>query len=212
MKLAILLAGDAGSGKDFSADLVENYINTEFKELKVKRLSFGDVLKEICFDITNKFVPSRYLPSDYSIDYYYDPEKKNEVLSDVNMNTPRHIMQYIGTDIIRKYQPDFFARALARKIKEDEDNNVVYLIADLRFPNEYEAVNEICETYTIRVYRENNNRLKGEEKRHISENSLKEFKYDFEFDNKINSLDPFFSIYKYKLLMPLFHFIRNLQR
>jgi hypothetical protein len=54
--------------------------------------------------------------------------------------TAREFMQFFGTDIMRKIHKDVWANACINKItKEGSD---LAIIADVRFPNEVEAVNK----------------------------------------------------------------------
>tara|TARA_B100000085_G_scaffold144983_1_gene131884 strand:+ start:1192 stop:1977 length:786 start_codon:yes stop_codon:yes gene_type:complete len=54
--------------------------------------------------------------------------------------TAREFMQFFGTDIMRKIHPDVWANACINKItKEGSD---LAIIADVRFPNEVEAINK----------------------------------------------------------------------
>lgn len=54
----------------------------------------------------------------------------------------RETLQFIGTDIIRKFYPDFHIDQTIKKIKESPDNAVV-ILDDVRFPNEISPLAEL---------------------------------------------------------------------
>ncbi len=54
----------------------------------------------------------------------------------------RKILQYTGTEIIRKIEPAFFTEAIKYKLKKIKDAADYIIISDCRFINEYEMLNE----------------------------------------------------------------------
>lgn len=54
----------------------------------------------------------------------------------------RKILQYTGTEIIRKIDPAFFTEALKHKLKKIKDCADYIIISDCRFINEYEMLNK----------------------------------------------------------------------
>jgi hypothetical protein len=54
--------------------------------------------------------------------------------------TAREFMQFFGTDIMRKIHPNVWANACLNKISKEGSDLAV--IADVRFPNEVEAINK----------------------------------------------------------------------
>ncbi len=83
---------------------------------------------------------------------------------DTQFKSIREILQVIGTDIIRKYNPDWHIHRIQQKL----DNNTMYCISDVRFPNEkrfVESLNGDC-WYIIRP---NNTNINN----HSSETSLR---------------------------------------
>ena len=123
----------------------------------VKLYNFADSLKDMCFNLFG-----------FTYDQAYGTdEQKNQTLPDTrwedmprfqNMNlmvkmpidarkswdwregemTAREFMQFFGTDIMRKIHKDVWANACVNKItKEGSD---LAIIADVRFPNEVEAI------------------------------------------------------------------------
>lgn len=98
----------------------------------IKLYSFADVLKQdICMNVLG-------LTRDQC---YGSDEAKNSytgMLWEDRPMTPRDIMQFIGTDIFRKLQPNIWVDATMRKIQSD--NSKIAVITDCRFPNEVSAI------------------------------------------------------------------------
>lgn len=100
--------------------------------------------------------------------------------------TAREVLQYWGTDILRKAYADIWADACIRKIRNSHCS--LDVITDCRFPNEVEAVHK-AGGKVIRMTRNHNS-----QDRHSSEISLdKEYfdwgKFDFILDNKEMTLE-----------------------
>jgi hypothetical protein len=125
----------------------------------VKLYNYADPVKDMCINL-------------FGFTYeqaYGTDEQKNETLADIrwedmprhqNMNlmvkmpidarkswgwregemTAREFMQFLGTDIMRKIHPNVWTNACLSKItKEGSEFSIV---ADVRFPNEVEAINK----------------------------------------------------------------------
>lgn len=85
--------------------------------------------------------------------------------------TARAVMQYFGTEICRKMYTNIWADACIRQIQKD--NLPIALICDMRFPNEFEAI-EAANGTTVRLTRQV---IKGD--LHASETSLDADKFDW---------------------------------
>jgi len=126
----------------------------------VKLYNFADSLKELCINLFG-LTPEQV---------YGTEEQKNQILPGIrwedmprfqNMKlikklpidakkswgwkegamTAREFMQFLGTDIMRKIDKNVWANACINKIlKEGSD---LAVIADVRFPNEVEAINKV---------------------------------------------------------------------
>lgn len=98
----------------------------------IKLYSFADVLKQdICMNVLG-------LTREQC---YGSDESKNShtgMFWEDRPMTPRDIMQFIGTDIFRKLQPNIWVDATMRKIQSD--NSQIAVITDCRFPNEVSAI------------------------------------------------------------------------
>lgn len=93
-----------------------------------------------------------------------------------NISSVRDLLQFVGTDIIRKHNPNWHVEQLIKNINAVEDGLVV--IDDVRFPNERKAVEDLGGTvfYIIRPD------LSIPISNHSSETSL--HWYDFD-DNRV---------------------------
>ncbi len=92
----------------------------------------------------------------------------------------RTLLQRIGTDIIRKKQPDYWVKFLADIITFFPEKWDYIIIPDCRFPNEIEYMKKRFDTTTIRVKRLNyDNGLTEEQKQHPSETALDNYKFDY---------------------------------
>lgn len=122
--MIIGLLGKKQSGKDTSAD----YLN---KKYNYNKCAFANLLKETCkvlFDLSDEQV--------------YGELK--EVIDQRWETTPRHILQFVGTDLIRnqisslvpKMEKDFWIHSLLNKMQNDKK----YVISDARFQNEVDMI------------------------------------------------------------------------
>ena len=125
--------GRAGAGKDTAADhLVRAHGYT--------KCAFADPLKEACramFGFTDEQL------------YGHLKEVKDQELG----FTPRHAMQWFGTDLVRKHMhelmPDvgenFWAHLVMVKHQKGlmKDPNHKTVVSDVRFPNEVDIINEM---------------------------------------------------------------------
>lgn len=123
----IAFIGRQGSGKSFQAkELV--------RERKFTKLSFADPLRAIAFSIIGMDFAEGMKK--------YDELKRTEIINGLNF---RNILENLGASV-RKYDEDFWARALITDIKNTASNIV---IDDMRHPNEYIAVKNYCNANNI---------------------------------------------------------------
>ena len=90
--------------------------------------------------------------------------------------TAREFLQYFGTDICRQIHPDIWTDRTLKNIREEE--SLLAVISDCRFPNESEAVQR-AGGKVIRLTR-------GDDTKdlHSSESSVEDIEYDAIIDNK----------------------------
>lgn len=117
-RLVIGMAGKAGAGKDTVADyLCRNYNFVKF--------SLADPLKAS--------IKSMFMLDDETV---YDRIKREEPLTDFPDWSVRKLLQFVGTDLMRKQFDDaLWAKILNKRIRQTNQHSRV-VIADVRFPNE----------------------------------------------------------------------------
>lgn len=147
----IELCGKAGVGKDtFGLELKKQL---EQKGFKCVHLAFADRLKDIC---------TRYFNWD---------GKKDEA--------GRHLLQYVGTEIFRNYNSEYWIREVADFLHVCNDTELFdyAIITDARFPNEINEIVSQFETLVFKINRENfESRLTIKAQSHLSETALDDFR------------------------------------
>ena len=86
----------------------------------------------------------------------------------------RHLLQYVGTDIVRKQNPDYWVNFIIGILRFFEDNWDYVVIPDARFPNEINRLVDSGFKLThMRVVRSNyQSTLTEEQQSHPSETAL----------------------------------------
>lgn len=141
----ILISGHAQHGKDTTASLLEKILTESGKKVLIAH--YADLLKYICKTLFN-----------------WDGQK-DEV--------GRRLLQYVGTDVIREKQPNYWVDFIADMLDFFGDNWDYVIIPDTRFPNEVERISEKFDSIHIRVVRENFvSPLTPEQQMHPSETAL----------------------------------------
>lgn len=97
----------------------------------------------------------------------------------------RTLLQYIGTDVVRKKNPDFWVDYIVSILKMFEDSWDIVLIPDTRFPNEIDKIREAgFETIHMNIVRPNfDNGMTSEQLSHSSETALYSRTPDFNILN-----------------------------
>ena len=128
--MIIGFVGFIGSGKDTAADYLVNFHG-------FRRDSFANTLKDA---VSAVFGWDRVLLEGRTKEAREWREQRDEWWSnrlgkDI---TPRHILQYWGTEVCRQgYHDDIWIASLENKMRKTGDNIV---ISDVRFPNEIKAI------------------------------------------------------------------------
>jgi dephospho-CoA kinase len=121
--MLIGIVGKAGAGKDSIANhLIANY---EFT-----RKAFADPLKEI--------VQRLFHMSDEQL----WGDRKEDIDSRYGL-TPRFLLQYLGTDVLRQLYPNVWCDLLVRDYNcsfDQAGNRLNVVVSDVRFLNEAEAI------------------------------------------------------------------------
>jgi hypothetical protein len=128
--MIIGITGFIGSGKDTAADYLVNF--HEFR-----RESFASTLKDAVsavFGWDREMLEGRTKESRAwreTRDEWWSTRLGREI-------TPRHILQYWGTEVIREgFHDDMWIASLENKLRTSKDNIV---ITDCRFPNEIKGL------------------------------------------------------------------------
>lgn len=212
MGLVLGLQGPAKAGKDTVADYLVDYCGWH------EKLSFAHNLKEMCkgiFYLTEADVnsqegkerifktPKTFTQRNLASVFYWMssthssyPIRKGvrEYVSDLvgtSLVSPRHVLQFVGTEICRAVIPTYHLDIISEKVFKNKDKN--YVISDARFPNEGDLILDSLGGKVIKVVRdhpaeENINRL------HLSETSMEGWdRFSDTIDNRKDGLKFLFS-------------------
>jgi len=151
--IVIGLCGKARSGKD----TVGFYLKDKYQLSKV---AFADILKHFLID----FIGLTY-------EQCYGDQK--EILIPKYNKSPREILQWFGTDVMRSLYDDIWVEAIFNKLKSGYyENNIIkngFVITDVRFPNEVRFIN-LLGGKVVHVIRPNQEEIKSNQ--HSSETSI----------------------------------------
>ena len=176
--MIISLSGKKGSGKDTAADL----ITEEIVGFDINRVSFAAKLKEVCkevFDLTGEQVNGEHKETPLDEPAILGLTQKKAILRAFNLSeeyadeyegevftTPREILQYVGTDLLRNIQDDIHLKSMP--IAEGAIN----IVTDTRFPNELEYLKEKARDMKIPFVSINLVRGEQKEAEHVSEQDM----------------------------------------
>lgn len=160
----LLISGKAGHGKDTLAQLLKDKL--ELRGEKVLCPHFADLVK---------FYAKQYLG--------WNGEK------DI---AGRQMLQDIGNNSFRQFDPDYWARITAEliKIMGDYFGFTYAIVADTRYPNEIDVMKDYnSDVITIRIIRSdgpqewNNPNLTDEQKQNEGEIALDHYAFDYIVEN-----------------------------
>jgi len=148
----ILISGHARNGKDTVAGMIEDSIKERGGRVLITH--YADLLKYICKA------------------FFGWDGKKDE--------NGRHLLQYVGTDVIRKQNPDFWLDFVVSVLKFFDGHWDYVIIPDTRFKNEvYGIINAGFDATHVRVVRDNvSDGLTEEQRNHQSEIDLDDVEPD----------------------------------
>lgn len=172
--MLIGFSGKKRSGKSYFADYLVN------NKLFIK-LSFASPLKEITKILFNL--------SDEDVK---DPIKKELINPKFNAS-PRELMQWLGTDIMREefnkkfnYSGSIWIDNVKDKVKTLLDNNKDVVIDDVRFQNEVDMIHSLG-GIVINLRNDLDNTLNNSTSTHSSENQKLTFNYEFVNDKSYSN-------------------------
>jgi hypothetical protein len=95
--------------------------------------------------------------------------------------TARQFLQFLGTDVMRKMYGPIWINSCIRRIQQEQSE--LAIIADIRFPNEAEAVEKIGgDLWRL-------NRVPFSDDKHSSEIALDDYPFKTVIDNADSSID-----------------------
>ena len=148
----LCIAGQAEHGKDTFANALKQQLERVNK--KVLIIHNADYLK---------FIATKYFDWD---------GKKDE--------KGRRLLQQLGTEKIRNFNPDFHAESVLRIIELFKSDFDYFLIPDVRFPNEIAILKDDLDVMSVKINRVNfENSLTEEQRLHSSETALSDYEFDY---------------------------------
>lgn len=171
------------TGKKFNGkDTISNYLCDKYG---YNRIAYADPLKEVC-----------------RIIFQFDNEQlygnKKEQMDEKWKITPRHIYQYIGTELFRKQmykiipeiKNNFWVKCLNETIKKELKKNPhkKFVVSDIRFQNEIDILkNEFIDCKIIRVKRSSVKYIDNHESELLIDN-LGSVDFEINNDGNLNEL------------------------
>lgn len=160
------------TGKKFSGkDTLGNYFVQNYH---YEQIAYADALKDAVKCIF-----------DFDDEQLYGSKK--EEVDEFWGETPRHVLQFVGTDLFRNHTcelmphvgKNIWVQVVKRKIinKMKKNPNACFVITDARFPNEVDVVKQLGGT-VIKLKRTNNS-----DDTHESEVLIDSLPCDYEFEN-----------------------------
>jgi hypothetical protein len=148
-----VISGKAGHGKDTVATILKQELDSRGHRVLVTH--YADLVKYICTT-------------------FFDWDGKKDVKG-------RALLQAVGTDVGRKYNPNYWVKFVADMLMMFGENWDYVLIPDARFLNEVEGLKEYFnDVKHIRVVRDNfTSNLTATQLKHISEIELDGIEPDY---------------------------------
>lgn len=152
MKKVIVISGKAGAGKDTFGHMLE--LDLTRCGFNVLTTHYADLLKYMCRTL-----------------FGWDGMKDE---------AGRSLLQYVGTDVIRKQEPDFWVGFVAKVLELFPNEWDYVIIPDCRFPNEIQYMKDRgFDVIHIQIIRPDNNILTDAQSQHASETALDDVKPDY---------------------------------
>ena len=154
----ILISAKARHGKDSVAEILKKLMEQNNKKVLITH--YADLLKYIC--------------------------KTFFSWNGIKDDKGRSILQRVGTDTIRKQNPDYWVEFISGFLKMFPNEWDVVIIPDCRFPNEItQMLLDGWDVFTVRVNRLNyESPLTKEQQNHPSETALDGYQFDYYIDSE----------------------------
>lgn len=177
-KIIVMVSGKINSGKNTFVDFLGKELGDDcYNDYFARALKYlcRDSFKPLTDYLNDRF--DRLGRSELN-DLFSNPnswfEKKNPIT--------RHILQIVGTEIVRSIDNDYWIKTLIKNIRSRREP--IITISDWRFPNEYEALRHENDFHVIPV------RIAGHGvdmtnpiNQHISETALDNHPFELRIDN-----------------------------
>lgn len=152
----ILISGSARFGKDSTAFMMKELLEKQKK--KVLIIHYADNLKL------------------FAKNYFGWSGQKDQ--------KGRELLQWLGTDVVRKNYEDTWVDMIVALLKGIKTLYDYVIIPDVRFPNEIDRMRDNFDCITVRVIRPNfDNGLTEEQRKHPSETALDNYPMEYELIN-----------------------------
>jgi hypothetical protein len=152
----ICISAKARHGKDTAAEIMKEYLEMQGKKVLITH--FADLLKYLCKSLFN-----------------WDGQKDER---------GRTLLQYIGTDVVGKKNPAYWAQFISGVLSMFENEWDYVLIPDCRYPVEIATMERTFDTTIVRVERPNfDNGLTEAQKNHPSEVDMDNYPFDYKILN-----------------------------
>lgn len=154
----VCISGKARHGKDTAANYMKKKLELSGKKVLIAH--YADLLKYICKTIFN--------------------------WNGVKDENGRQLLQYVGTDVIREQNPDYWVEFIISILDLFYGDWDYVLIPDCRFPNEVERLKEAeFDVTAVKIVRDDfKSELTPEQQNHKSETAMDEFEFDYVIHNK----------------------------
>lgn len=153
----IVISAKAQHGKDTTAELFKEVAEQNGKRVLITH--YADYLKYICKE------------------WFGWNGRKDD--------NGRNVLQKVGTNLARGNNPDIWVNVIVESLKAFGSEYDYVLIPDCRFPNEVEIMRSSFDTTSLRVHRVDfESFLTYEQKHHISETALDDYKFDYYISTK----------------------------
>jgi energy-coupling factor transporter ATP-binding protein EcfA2 len=190
------LIGPKRSGKSTVFNILKSI------EPKIVEVQLAKKLKDVCSSVFNiertHFDDQNFKEVEFTKPIIVSEEnifKINEAfniqtnsLTDFNtitvVKTPRQLLQHVGTDILRGYDPLIHCRSL-----EMSDQDAIYVVTDIRFLNEHGFFMNKQNFYPVYVQRDEAETLLDSHASEQEAQFLKEYSYILENNDTIENLE-----------------------